>query len=140
MAGQLARSRFRGGYHLNQDNPLLHDIEVGDSLWAFTRREDGVYALAAELIISAKTNNPRGYRYGSYRVWGDLRTSRYFSIQGQPDITRLVRCFSIRAGGDVLGRAFQGHAAVRGIAPADRQIMSAYAKHLALEPRARLVS
>jgi len=38
------------GYHLNQDNPLLHDIAVGDSLWAFTRREDGVYALAAEFV------------------------------------------------------------------------------------------
>ena len=25
------------GYHLNQANPLMHQIDLGDSLWAFTR-------------------------------------------------------------------------------------------------------
>jgi hypothetical protein len=32
---------FGVGYHLNQGNPLLHDIELGDSLWAFTRTKNG---------------------------------------------------------------------------------------------------
>lgn len=59
-------------YHLNQANPLLHEVELGDSLWAFTRRRDGVYVLAAELVASAKTLNPKGYRYGPYRLWCDL--------------------------------------------------------------------
>ena len=67
------------GFHLNQANPLLHQIGIGESLWAFTRNTDGRYVLAAELVISAKTMNPRGYRYGPYRVWGDLTRSRYFS-------------------------------------------------------------
>jgi hypothetical protein len=39
-------------YHLNQGNPALHDIAIGDSLWAFTRREDGTYGLAAKLSTS----------------------------------------------------------------------------------------
>jgi len=45
------------GYHLNQATPRLHDIDLGDSLWAFTRRKDGTYVLAAELIAHAKTRN-----------------------------------------------------------------------------------
>jgi 5-methylcytosine-specific restriction enzyme A len=31
---------FGAGYHLNQANPLMHEINMGDSLWAFTRRRD----------------------------------------------------------------------------------------------------
>lgn len=33
------------GYHLNQANPLLHSIDIGDSLWAFTRSKIGDYVL-----------------------------------------------------------------------------------------------
>jgi 5-methylcytosine-specific restriction enzyme A len=56
------------GFHLNQGNPLLHEIPLGDSLWAFTRRDNGTYALAAELVIRAKTINPPKFCYGRYRV------------------------------------------------------------------------
>ncbi|WP_174449391.1 HNH endonuclease [Azospirillum baldaniorum] len=130
---------FGVAYHLNQANPLLHEVELGDSLWAFTRRRDGVYVLAAELVASAKTLNPKGYRYGPYRLWGDLRRSRYFRADGQPDITMLIRRLSVRAGADVLGRAFQGHAAVRRLTEADHQLLAVYAAEMPLEPRARLV-
>jgi len=130
---------FGVGYHLNQANPNLHAIDVGESLWAFTRRRDGAYVLAAELVVSAKTLNPRGYRYGRFRLWGDLVRSRYFALAEQPDITVLVRSLSIAARGDVLGRAFQGSAAVRQLSMQDHAILSAYAQPLPLEPRARLV-
>ncbi|PSQ67417.1 MAG: hypothetical protein BRD32_00725, partial [Bacteroidetes bacterium QH_2_64_74] len=43
------------GYHLNQDNPVMHEVARGNSLWAFTRTADGRYVLAAELIVQAKT-------------------------------------------------------------------------------------
>jgi integrase len=72
------------GYHLNQSNPLLHQIEIGDSLWAFTRAKNGDYVLAADLVIKAKTINPPNFRYGRYRVWGDLKNSRYFKVDNQP--------------------------------------------------------
>ena len=127
------------GYHLNQANPLLHEAALGDSVWAFTRAPGGAYALAAELVVSAKTRNPPGYRYGPYRVWGDLRQSRYFAVDGQPDLTPLVRSLAIAAGGDVLGRAFQGRAAVRWLAEADHARLAVYARRLAPEPRARLL-
>jgi len=130
---------FGVGYHLNQSSPLLHAIDQGDSLWAFTRRGDGAYVQAAELVVSAKTLNPPKYRYGRFRLWGDLERSRYFALANQPDITNLVRSLSIRAGGDVLGRAFQGKAAVRQLNTQDQITLMVYAQPLPLEPRARLV-
>jgi hypothetical protein len=101
------------GFHLNQANPLLHGIGLGESLWAFTRNTNGRYALAAELVVSAKTMNPRGFRYGPYRIWGDLRQSRYFHVDGQPDISQLIHSLDLKAKAHVLGRSFQGNAAVR---------------------------
>jgi hypothetical protein len=127
------------GFHLNQANPLLHETGIGDSLWAFTRKLDGRYSLAAELVVSAKTMNPRGFRYGPYRVWGDLQRSRYFQIDQQPDISHLIRDLSLAANAEVLGRSFQGRAAVRPLNDADHLRLLAYAERLPLEPRARLL-
>jgi 5-methylcytosine-specific restriction protein A len=127
------------GFHLNQANPLLHEIGIGDSLWAFTRKLDGRYALAAQLVVSAKTLNPRGFRYGPYRVWGDLERSRYFRIDEQPDISLLIRTLSVAANADVLGRSFQGRAAVRMLSDIDHLRLVQYAERLPLERRARLL-
>lgn len=128
------------GYHLNQTTPRLHAIDLGDSLWAFTRRKDGTYVLAAELIAHARTLNSPDYRYGPYRLWGHLEQSRYFAAADQPDITPLIRGLSITARGDVLGRAFQGHGAVRQLNADDHLILTRYAEHLPHEPRAHLFS
>ena len=127
------------GYHLNQSNPLLHEIDLGDSLWAFTRTPTGMYVLATELVVRAKTRNPSGYRYGTYRVWGDLKRSRYFRTEGQPDIAELIRRLSVKANAPVVGRSFQGQAAVRRLSPADHQVLVEYARRLPPEARARLL-
>ena len=82
---------YGAGYHLNQANPLLHEIEIGDSLWAFTRSAEKRYVLAAELVVGAKTMNPPGFRYGPFRVWGHLQKSRYFKTVSQPSVERGVR-------------------------------------------------
>ena len=127
------------GYHLNQSNPLLHNIDLADSLWAFTRTRAGTYVLAMELVVRAKTKNSPGYRYGAYRLGGDLELSRYFRTDGQPDISELIRRLSVKASAPVIGRSFQGHAAVRQLTPADHQVLVEYAGYLPLEPRARLL-
>ena len=101
------------GYHLNQDNPVMHEVGTGDSLWAFTRTSDGRYVLAAELVVRAKTLNRPDFRYGKYRVWGDVDQSRYFRVEGAPSIEQVIRSFSISTNARVLGRSFQGDAAVR---------------------------
>jgi hypothetical protein len=125
------------GYNLNQANPLLHEVEIGDSLWAFTRASNKEYVFAAELVIKAKTLNPVDYHYGRYRVWGDLQESRYFMVDGQPSAEGIIRSLSCKMDAGVLGRAFQGRSAVRVINAEDHQVLRAAAKNLPEEPRAR---
>jgi 5-methylcytosine-specific restriction protein A len=129
------------GFHLNQKSPKLHEIERGESLWAFTRTPDGRYALAAELICHQKTFNPEGFRYGRHRVWGDLERSRYFDCSHQGDITPLIRSFDLKTGqeGQALGQSFQGNAAVRPISEQEHQRLKAWAQGFPLETRARLL-
>lgn len=127
------------GYNLSQANPLLHQINVGDSLWAFTRTSNGDYVFAAELSIRFKTQNPPNFRYGRYRLWGDLRESRYFKVEGQPDAEEIIRSLSCKTDADVLGRAFQGRAAVRLISDVDHRILRAVTRNLSLEPRASIL-
>lgn len=128
------------GYHLNQGNPLMHTLEIGESLWAFSRAKSGHYFLAAELVTSTLTRNPEGYRYGPYRVWGNSRTSRYFRAEGQPDISTLIRRLGLKAGKEdtPLGWAFQGYSAVRHISPEAHDLLTAWSSDLASEPLARI--
>lgn len=127
------------GYHLNQANPTLHKIEIGDSLWAFTRNSQNRYVLAAQLIIKAKTENHPNFRYGRYRVWGDINLSRYFQVEDQPSIEQVIRHLSCRTNAEILGRSFQGMAAVKSITVEDHQILLQAAKELPLELRARIL-
>lgn len=126
-------------YHLNQASRSLHDIGIGDSLWAFTQTRTGSYSLAAELIIQAKTQNRPGYRYGRYRVWGNVRTSRYFDVWRQSTIEPLVRGLSCPTRAKHLGQSFQGHSAVRRLTPQDHALLVDWARDIPLEPRACLL-
>ena len=127
------------GYHLNQANPMLHNIDIGDSLWAFTRKKAGSYVLAAELVIKAKTHNPPNFRYGKYRVWGDIHLSRYFCTEGQPSIEQVIRKLSPKTDAPYLGQSFQGYSAVRRLTHEDHLILQTISKDLPLEPRARIL-
>lgn len=128
------------GYHLNQQNPLLHELQIGDSLWAFTRRHDGMYVLAAELIAKAKTINPPNFRYGKYRIWGDINYSRYFQVDGQPGIENVIRRLSCKANARILGQSFQGLSAVKVISQKDAEILRTLARELPIEPRSRILT
>lgn len=130
---------YGAGYHLNQANPVLHQIDLGDSLWAFTRARNGRYVLAAELVIRAKTMNPPGFRYGPYRVWGDLKTSRYFKTEGQPSAEQVIRQLSVTTKAQYLGQSFQGRSAVKPLRLEDHQVLSNAARDLPLEPRASIL-
>jgi hypothetical protein len=71
------------GFNYNSRQSRLHTaIQEGESLWLFTvlKNPPRCY-LAARLIVRAKTVNPLGYKYGDYRVWGDLERSRYFKVR-----------------------------------------------------------
>lgn len=104
---------FGASFHLNSKSASLHLIEPGESLWAFTKRDDDKYTMAAELVIRARTRNPDNYRYGTYRVWGDLDSSRYFDIRHLPDVEPFIRMLSCKSKAAKLGQSFQGPASVR---------------------------
>lgn len=114
----------------------MHEIEDGESLWAFTRNSNGHYVLAAQFVARAKTHNPANFRYGPYRVWGDLDQSRYFKTEGQPSIEQIIRQLSPKTNARYLGQSFQGKAAVRGITQEDHLLLSKFAQELPTEPRA----
>ncbi len=114
----------------------MHDVYLGQSLWAFTRASDGRYALAAELVVRAKTDNPPKFRYGRYRVWGDLTASRYFKVDDQPNVELVLRSLSPKMNARLLGQSFQGLAAVRRITLEDHLVLTAAAQDMALEQRA----
>lgn len=123
--------KFGFGFHLNQNSAALAEALPGDSVWAFTRRAaDAEYVLAAELVVRAVTSNPANYRYGRWRVWGDLERSRYFDVARGPRVDPVIRALGIQASASRLGQSFQGHAAVRPITEAAHQTLADYAKEL----------
>ena len=124
-----ARDRAFGfGFHLNQNSPAMATVAPGDSLWAFTRRKlDSSYVLAAELIVRAVTRNSTNFRYGRWRIWGDLRRSRYFDVDLGPRVEPVVRKLGVQAASEQLGRSFQGPAAVRSISAEAHRLLTAFA-------------
>ena len=95
--------------------------------------------MAAELVIRSKTRNPPGYKYGGYRVWGDLMRSRYFATTSQPSAEAFLRSLSPAPTSKYLGQSFQGPAAVRRLTLEDHQRLVAYTQGLPLEGRAQLL-
>lgn len=126
-------------YNLNHSNPLLHAIEEGDSLWAFTRNSIGAYVLAAELVIKSKTFNLSDFKYGLYRVWGDLNKSKYFNVEEQSTIEAIIRSFNINTQAIKLGQSFQGFASIRSLSSEEHKILVKISEKLPLERRAFII-
>ena len=126
----LRDRRFGFGYHLNQNSPDLARVAEGDTVWAFTRDRLGRYVLAAALVVRAATRNPPNYRYGRFRVWGDLERTRYFDIDAGAGAEQLIRHLRITAQARVLAQSFQGSRAVRPLEFADHQLLASFAVDL----------
>jgi 5-methylcytosine-specific restriction enzyme A len=130
----LRDRRFGFGYHLNQSSPALRHVGAGERIWAFTRNRRGHYVLAADLAVRAVTRNPPNYRYGRYRVWGDLGATRYFETEIAPSAETLIRNLSVTTRAARLGQAFQGNAAVRPLEASDHEILTTFAADLSVIP------
>jgi hypothetical protein len=136
------------GFHFNSNQPRLHTaIRPGESLWLFTRIVcDGLnqYRLLARLVVSAKTINAPGYKYGAYRAWGNLSGSSYFKVRpdATEDIFELLRVLEFEGPGlenktrSSLAQACQ---TIREIKPSASALLAAKAEQLAPEPRAKAV-
>src|ERR1700674_2516452 len=71
------------GFNFNSRQARLHTaIEPGETLWLFTVvKNPPRFFVVAKLLVGSKTSNPTGFKYGDYRVWGDLERSRYFKVR-----------------------------------------------------------
>jgi len=136
------------GFHFNSNQSRLHSaIGLGESLWLFTRVPIGAenqYRLLARLVVSAKTINAPDYKYGAYRVWGDLAHSDYYSVRedSQDDVFDLIRELELEGTG--LGDSSRTSLAqacqtIRAIKPSASVLLSAKAQQLPIETRARFI-
>jgi 5-methylcytosine-specific restriction endonuclease McrA len=97
------------------------------------------------LTVRAKTINPPGYKYGDYRVWGDLRRSAYFRVRPEEsgdeafDVLRrlpLVNGSFAKASRITLAQACQ---TMRGVTGEGNALLEAFSTNLVLEERAMQV-
>lgn len=130
--------RFGFGYHLNQNSRALAGLSPGETVWAFTRDTLRRYVLASALVVKAVTRNPPNYRYGSYRVWGDLERTRYFDVDLGPTAEELIRHLSVTTGAKILAQSFQGHRAVKPLSLADHLLLEEFARNLPVLGRVRI--
>ena len=118
-------------YELNQNNELMLNLKPGEHVWAFTRRPDKSYVLAADLVVTRTRNNPPRHEYGRYGVLGDTRSSRYFDVRVSSDAECVIRSLSVCTGAAILGHSFRGRNGVRLLTPSDEQKLITFSSGLA---------
>lgn len=134
------------GFHFNSKQSRLHTaIENGERLWLFTRavfNGRNEYRLLARLATAHKTINAPSYRYGPYRLWGNIKASRYFSVSADPreDIFELLRLLPFA--GTSLSDANRANLAqacqtIRGLTAKGSELLESFAACLGDEIRAR---
>jgi hypothetical protein len=136
------------GFNFNSKQSRLHSaLHIGDTLWLFTATPNPRrYYIVAKLVIRAKTINSPTFKYGAYRVWGDLKKSRYFLLdpsRPSDEAFGLLQGLPLESGSfedcsrTTLAQACQ---TMRGISSAGNRLLNAFAKHLRNEPRAYAVA
>jgi 5-methylcytosine-specific restriction protein A len=132
------------GFNFNSNQRRLHDaIDLGETLWLFTVvKGPPRFFLTGKLVLRSKTMNPPDFKYGAYRVWGDLSRSRYFRLR--PDVAEdeafdLLRQLPMDSGSladctrITLTQACQ---TIRGLTAEANAALDRFAANLPDEPRA----
>ena len=129
------------GFHFNSNQSRLHsEIAIGERLWLVTGRPSptgSCYQLVAKLTITAKTFNSPGYKYGYYRLWGDIHNSQYYSTDS-PALNDLLIMLKFATGKQISSQAYIGQAlqTIRVLTLEDTGLLVSFSAELALEPRA----
>lgn len=137
------------GFNFNSKQSRLHTaINIDETLWLFTRCIGGSrpseYRILAKLVVRSKTINPASYKYGPFRVWGDLRLSQYYRVASESDhdAYELLRVLPLDSGSfkdrnrTSLAQAAQ---TIRALKPDASRLLQAFCAQLPIEPRARAV-
>ena len=120
-------------YYLIQDNELLLNLKPGEHVWAFTRRKDKKYVLAADLVVVRVTNQSPEPKYGRYCAYGDKQKSRYFDDDRGRDAEPVIRSLSFfpaKTKAKALGQLFQGRNGVRLLSSSDDQKLTTFSSGL----------
>ena len=136
------------GFNFNSKQRRLHSaMDVGDTLWLFTAIRNPLrHYVVAKLVLRAKTINSPTFKYGAYRVWGDLEASRYFHLdpeQPRAEAFDLLRGLPLESGSfadctrTTLVQACQ---TIRGVTAPGNDLLNEFARELPDEPRARAVA
>jgi len=137
------------GFNFNSKQQRLHtSIDNGEILWLFTRfvNTSGVpeYRILAKLIVRAKTINPPSFKYGPYRIWGDISSSQYYKVtdDSAQDVFELLRSLPL------FSKSFRNHnrnnlpqaaQTIRALKPDATKLLNSFCAHLPIENRARAV-
>lgn len=132
------------GFNFNSNQQRLHSLlHEGDSLWLVTgRSEPGkskqAYYVVARLIVRSKTLNPPGFKYGKYRVWGDLGTSKYYQV-GTQEASELLRNLPFASNqkiGNTAAEIAQHLQTMRALSQAASFLLEAWCANLPIEEAA----
>jgi 5-methylcytosine-specific restriction endonuclease McrA len=136
------------GFNFNSRQARLHSaIQPGETLWLFTVvKSPPRYFIVAKLVVLSKTINPPGFKYGAYRVWGDLERSRYFRLRpDEPcdEAFELLRRLPLASGSFADKSRFtlpQACQSIRGLTPEANAALEQFTLKLPDEVRARQVA
>ena len=88
-------------------------------------------------MVRSKTFNPPGYKYGSYRIWGDLTQSRYYQV-GTYEASQLLRGLAFATNkpiGSAAVEPAQALQTMRSLTPGDTRLLEAWCRDLPLRAR-----
>jgi 5-methylcytosine-specific restriction endonuclease McrA len=110
------------------------------------RKESPRFFVVAKLVVRSKTINAPGFKYGDYRVWGDLKRSRYFRLRLEEqadEAFELLRQLPLESG--TLGACTrfnlpQACQTIRGLTPGANTLLEKFTLNLPDEERAWLVA
>jgi hypothetical protein len=117
---------------LEQNSESFARAQPGTTLWAFTRRSDDRYVLAAHLVVRRVVDQAgRTYRYGRYSVDPLPGSTVMYDVSAGDDVEPLIRTL-VRAEAATLGNSFVGNAAVREIDTVADGALAAFAQRQAV--------
>lgn len=132
------------GFNFNSRQSRLHSaIEQGETLWLFTVvKNPPRFFIVAKLVVRSKTTNPPGFKYGDYRLWGDLKQSRYFRLRVEEqadEAFKLLRRLPLVSGTLEASTRFnlpQACQTIRGLTPDANSLLEEFTRSLPDEERA----
>ncbi len=117
---------FENGIGLNSRNKLFKDIDDGDVIYAFSRRDDGVYVLVAKGPVCCSYEDD-----GEFTAEIDFEDLIFYDPELGEDIEPVIRQMPLSLKNPSLGRNFQGFAHVKKVSNVSEESIESFANRQA---------